>query len=208
MDIEDLKDETELNELAEMYLEMLDTPGTPERTVLNWLRENKAYFIIASILKYYSFGHHEAFIFPELRLGTTLQVDFLIIGKNSGGYEFIFIELEARYGKITMADGELGDVFRKGIRQVKDWGDWLEVYFTSFQETLLKYKNLEQPLPLEFLKPDRTRFHYVVVGGRRTDFNEKTYRIKRRIREEQNIDLLHYDNLYDTAKDIIGKPTY
>lgn len=51
MDIEDLKDETELNELAEMYLEMLDTPGTPERTVLNWLRENKAYFIIASILQ-------------------------------------------------------------------------------------------------------------------------------------------------------------
>ncbi|MCY9698394.1 hypothetical protein [Paenibacillus alginolyticus] len=81
-----------------------------------------------------------------------LQVDFLIIGKNSGGYEFIFIELEARYGKITMADGELGDVFRKGIRQVKDWGDWLEAYFTAFQETLLKYKNLEQPLPLEFLK--------------------------------------------------------
>lgn len=208
LDIVDLKNEQELNDLADKYLVMLDIPGTPERTVLNWIRDNRAYFIVASILQNYNFGHHDAFIFPELKLGTTLQVDFLIIGKNSGGYEFIFVELEARYGKITMADGELGDVFRKGIRQVKDWGDWLEMYFAFFQETLQKYKNPEQQLPTEFMKADRTRLHYVVVAGRRSDFNEKTYRIKRRTKDEQKIELLHYDNFYDTAKAVIGKSTY
>ncbi|MFC9777163.1 Shedu anti-phage system protein SduA domain-containing protein [Paenibacillus chitinolyticus] len=208
MDIEELKNELALNDIADKYQEMLDIPGTPERTVLNWIRENRAYYIIASILKNYNFGHHDAFIFPELKLGTTLQVDFLIIGKNSGGYEFIFVELEARYGRITMVDGELGDAFRKGIKQVKDWDDWLETYFTSFQEALLKYKNPEQQLPLEFIKPDRTRLHYVVVAGRRADFKEKTYRIKRRTKEEQKIELLHYDNLYDSAKSVIGKSTY
>ena len=208
MDIEELKNEMELNDLTDKYLIMLDSQGTPERTVLNWIRENNAYFIIASILQNYNFGHHEAFVFPELRLGTTLQPDFLIIGKNSGGYEFIFVELEARYGKITLADGDLGDAFRKGMRQVQAWDEWLETYFMSFQETLLKYKNPEIQLPLEFLKPDRTRLHYVVVAGRRSDFNEKTYRIKRRKKDEQKIELLHYDNLYDLARTIIGKATY
>ncbi|WP_090739045.1 Shedu anti-phage system protein SduA domain-containing protein [Paenibacillus sp. Mc5Re-14] len=208
LDIEELKKESELNYLCEKYAQMLDSPGTPERTVLNWIRENKAYFIIASILQNYNFGHHDAFIFPELKLGTAIQVDFLIIGKNSGGYEFIFVELEARYGKITLSDGDLGDAFRKGIRQVKDWSDWLESYYTSFQEAILKYKNAAQQLPLEFMVPDRTRIHFVVVAGRRTDFNEKTYRTKRRTKTEQNIELLHYDNLYDTAKEVVGKATY
>ncbi|UHA73286.1 Shedu anti-phage system protein SduA domain-containing protein [Paenibacillus sp. 481] len=208
MDIVDLKNEVELNELSNRYHEMLDSPGTPERTVLNWIRKNKAYFIIASILRNYNFGHHDAYIFPELKLGTTLQIDFLIIGKNSSGYEFLFVELEARYGKITMADGQLGDAFRKGIKQVRDWDDWLETYFTAFHETLLKYKNPEQQLPIEFMKPDRTRLHYAVVAGRREDFNEQTYRIKRRMMSEQKIELLHYDNLYDTAKSLIGERTY
>lgn len=56
--------------------------------------------------------------------------------------------------------------------------------------------------------PDRTRIHIVVVAGRRTDFNEKAYRTKRRTKTEQNIELLHYDNLYDTAKEVVGKATY
>lgn len=208
LDIEELQNDLKLNNLCEKYAQILDSPGTPERIILNWIRENKAYFIIASILQNYNFGHHDAFIFPEFKLGTTIQVDFLIIGKNSGGYEFIFVELEARYGKITLADGDLGESFRKGIRQVKDWADWLETYYSSFQEAILKYKNPELPLPLEFITPDRTRLHYVVVAGRRADFNDKTYRIKRRTKTEQKIELLHYDNLFDSAKAVIGESTY
>ncbi|MHB0864991.1 hypothetical protein ACYCS5_28080 [Paenibacillus sp. SEL3] len=80
--------------------------------------------------------------------------------------------------------------------------------YTSFQEAILKYKNAAQQLPLEFMVPDRTRIHFVVVAGRRTDFKEKTYRTKRRTKTEQNIELLHYDNLYDTAKEVVGKATY
>lgn len=116
---------------------------------------------------------------------------YITARKNAFSYEFIFVELEARYGKITLADGDLGDAFRKGIRQVNDWSDWLESYYTSFQEAILKYKNPEQQLPLEFMIPDKTRLHYVVIAGRRADFNEKNYRIKRRTKAEQRIELLH-----------------
>ena len=63
-------------------------------------------------------------------------------------------------------------------------------------------------LPNEFLILDKSRIHYAVVAGRRCDFNEKTYKIKRDYKIEQNITLLYYDNLYDSAKYVIGKATY
>lgn len=208
LDIEDLKNETALGLLSEAFLDVIHNPLSNERTILTWLRDNKAYFIVASILQYYNFGHHDAFIFPEFRLGSSYQVDFLIVGKNSGGYEFIFVELEAPNGRITTADGDVGNAFRKGIGQVEDWKTWVNEYYSSIQETFNKYKHPDMPLPREFSKLDTSRIHYVVVAGLRTDFNDKSYRIKRRKHENEKLLLLHYDNLYDSSKAIVGKATY
>lgn len=132
----------------------------------------------------------------------------MLIGKNSGGYEFIFIELEHPYGKIIKKDGALGEVFRKGIEQTKDWKRWLDRNYQSLRENFVKNIKNNDRLPSEFVEYDSTRFHYVVVAGRRDDFNEDTYCIKREHKKEQNITLLHYDNLIDFSKDIIGKSTY
>jgi len=213
LDIEDLSNETELGVLSESFRELISSPTTNERTILTWIRDKKAYFIVASILHYYNFGHHDAFIFPEFRLGSSYQVDFLIAGRNSGGYEFIFVELEAPNGRITTADGSLGDAFRKGMNQVEEWKGWISEYYSSFQETFNKHKHPDKPIPREFMKLDATRLHYAVIAGRRSDFekqgtDKRTYRLQRRTLEEQKIRLLHYENLYDTSKAIIGKATY
>lgn len=90
----DLKNENHLNELTEDYLKVLEQTNTNERSILNFISKNEAYFIIASLFKDYNFGHHEAYIFPEFMLGSSYKVDYLLIGKNSGGYEFVFVELE------------------------------------------------------------------------------------------------------------------
>ncbi len=50
-------------------------------------------------------------------------------------------------------------------------------------------------LPKEFYKSDRSRRHYVVVAGRRTDYTGKTYALRRELAKENGILLLHYDNL-------------
>ena len=50
--------------------------------------------------------------------------------------------------------------------------------------------------------------HYVVVAGRRSDFNDLTYRIARESFLKENIKLLHYDNLIDFSNSIIGKLSY
>jgi hypothetical protein len=44
-----------------------------------------------------------------------------LVGKNSSGYEFIFVKLESPYGQIVTKDGDFGNVIRKGIKQVMDW---------------------------------------------------------------------------------------
>ena len=47
--------------------------------------------------------------------------------------------------------------------------------------------------------------NYAVVVGRRTDFNDTTYRVRREL-ESKKARLLHYDNLIDNTRDwIVGK---
>lgn len=211
MDFAELQNEQQhLVELVNSFSSLLNDTSITERTILNFIREKKAYFLIASILHLYRFGHHDAFIFPEFQLGNSYQADFLIVGKRSGGYEFIFVELEHPYKNILLADGNLGNAFRKGLIQITDWKVWLEEYFSSLSETFEKYKNSRMQLEREFLKFDSSRYHYVVVAGRRTDFQinaEKTYRLQREHLKD-NIQLLHYDNILDCARIKIGQATY
>jgi len=36
------------------------------------------------------------------------------------------------------------------------------------------------------------------VAGRRSDFSDKTYELKRKYLKRNNINILHYDNLFDS----------
>jgi Domain of unknown function (DUF4263) len=208
LDVYDLKTSEEPKKITNAFLETLNSPETTERTLLDFIKKNKAYFIIGSLMNKYHFGHHDAFIFPEFQLGSSYQVDYLLVGRSSGGYEFIFVELEDPYKQITLKDGELGAAFRKGIRQVVNWKHWLEENFESLNVTFEKYKHPNMMLPKEFFKLDMSRYHYIVVAGRRKDFNEKTYRLARLSKLENKIELLHYDNLYDSASGMLGRATY
>lgn len=108
---------------------ILDNINSNERDILNFVKENKAYFIIASLFKYYRFGHHIAFAFPEFELPPNYRVDYLLVGKSSYGFEFVFVELEKPYKDITTSDGNLGTTFRKGLKQIEEWETWIESNF-------------------------------------------------------------------------------
>lgn len=208
LDIVELDNVKRLNYINNEFKKLLNLNSTNERKILNFIRENSAFHIIGSILKSdFNFGHHNAFVIPEFMLGTSYQVDYLLFGKRSGGYEFSFIEFESPKGNITLQNGEKGEVIRKGLNQINDWNMWLEANYQNLLETFNKYKKPEISLPEEFYRLDKTRIHFVVVAGRRTDFNQKTYRIKRELKDN-NITLLHYDNLYENAQNIVGKKTY
>ncbi|WP_019849568.1 hypothetical protein [Desulfitobacterium sp. PCE1] len=89
LDIEDLKDCSSLEKHICEYEELLNDVSTDERTLLNFIKDKRAYFIVASILKdNYYFGHHSAYIIPEFMLGNSYKVDYLLIGRSSGGHQF------------------------------------------------------------------------------------------------------------------------
>jgi hypothetical protein len=180
-----------------------------ERDILTFINKNEAYFIIGSILKRnYQFGHHSAYVFSEFKLPPNFQVDYLVIGQNSDGHHFIFIELENPYGRITRQDGSYGDTIRKGISQVDNWELWLEQNFSHLRLMFENSLNDNKYLPKEFSVFDKTRMHYVVIAGRRNDYNAKTYRLRRVDLMQRGLKIFHYDNLIDFSIETIGSPTY
>lgn len=187
-------------ETLTQFKTLIENAQNTERHMLNFLQYENA-FIISYIMEHFTtFGHHEAYFFKEFQLPPTYQADFLLIGKNSHGYHFLFIELENIYDKITIQDGKFGETIRKGLNQIDDWKFWIERNFSSLRPLFMSYKNPQRDLPSEFIEFDSSRFHYAVIAGRRDDFTDVT---KRKVREElsDNIILTHYDKLIDGCEE-------
>jgi translation initiation factor 2 beta subunit (eIF-2beta)/eIF-5 len=208
LDIGLLKNANSLENIRQQFTDLLDS-DISERDILNFINRNEHYYIIGSLYHAgYDFGHHIAFLFKEFELTSTYKADYLLVGKNSGGFNFIFVELENPYSNITLNDGELGETFRKGVKQVKNWDDWIEGNFNTLRLIFQKYKNPRKELPKEFYELDKSRLNYIVLAGRRANFKDKTYRIKRKTLKSSNIKLMHYDNLIDSFATLIETKNY
>lgn len=208
LNIDELKDSNFISSLQLKFKKLIDSDIT-ERDILNFINCERNYLIIASLFHSgFDFGHHEAFLFNEFELTSNYKTDYLLVGKNSGGYHFVFIELENPYNQIVTKSGELGATFRKGIKQVEDWDSWIEGNFSNLRLVFNKYKNTKTTLPEEFTILDKSRINYIVIAGRRIDFNEKTYEIKRRYLKRNNIKILHYDNLIDLLDILKSRKNY
>lgn len=184
--------------LGNQFKQLLDT-NPNERKILNFINQDYNFNIISSLFHTgFEFGHHKAFLFKEFELTSTFRTDYLLIGKSSGGYHFIFVEIESPTGQITLKNGEFGSTFRKGIKQVEDWDTWIEGNFNTLKLIFNKFKSPIRNLPNEFITLDKSRINYVVIAGRRSDFKDKTYELKRKYLKRNNIKILHYDNLIDS----------
>jgi hypothetical protein len=190
-------------QIEEFQRLLTSTPLVGERQIINFVKSRGAYFIIGAILERgFLFGHHSCFIFPEFQLGTEYKADYLLVGTNSHGYHFVFVELEDHKGSVTLEDGEFGAVIRKGMSQVGRWRIWLAENFSSLRPIFEKaLGRSHKTLPREFSVYDPSRCHFVVVAGRRDHYSDFTKRLQR---EEQTnfLTILHYDNLVDAAQTV------
>lgn len=205
MDVNELKNREELEKQCDGLEELLNGDIT-ELNIKRYIQNNEYYHIPASIFKNYNFGHHSAYLFKEFPLGTNFSADYLLVGKSSDGYQFVFVEFENPYGKITIGDGDFGETIRKGINQINDWKGYVASNYSTITAEFKKYATKQ--LPDEFYTYDETRMNYIVVAGRRNDYNEKTRRLRRMLEKENKIKLIHYDNLLDNARSTIGNRTY
>lgn len=207
MDIQLLKDTEELERQCDAFEALLNSDSITELDIKRYIQKNGFYHIPASIFAQYSFGHHEAVLFKEFQLGTSYRADYLLAGRASGGWQFAFVEFENPYGSITLQNETWGDVVRKGLNQIDEWKTFIESNYSTIHAEFLKHTNYT--LPDEFIRFDSSRMHYVVVAGRRRAFDNPSIRLKqRRSEQENNIKILHYDNLLDDARRLIGAQTY
>lgn len=204
--LNDVKKSCDIHSINMQFSSLVHSETTNERDIIRFINHSaKAYYIICSIFNAggYNFGHHDAYVFPEYRLGDDYRADYLLIGKNSGGYEFIFVELEKPNGRVTLQDGNPGQVMRLGNFQINDWKSWVDSNFHKLKNFFDSEKRKDVELPDEFYKFDSTRVHYVVVAGTRETYNEKTYQFRRREKLNSNIVYLHYDNLIDASERLL-----
>lgn len=207
MDYADLKDEKLLTKEINDLENLLEKDEVTENELQRLIKDNRYWHIIASLVPELGarFGHHDLYLFPEFEIDTMYRSDYLLVGSGSGGYEFMFIELEGASHSATVKTGHFSSVLNKGINQVEDWKRYIEAHYSVVTAEFKKYLlNKQSPLREEFYEYDSTRFHYVVIAGRRKDFNEVTYRLKR----ENNIFILHYDNLLDFTRRLLERKSY
>lgn len=206
LDIVDLKDADKINNICESYTKFLDT-NPRERDMLNFINNNEYYLLIASLFKFYNFGHHEAYLFKEFNIGSYV-VDYLLVGKGSGGYQFIFVELEDPSNSPFMKDYHYAESYRKGLNQIKDWKSALNRNFSFLANEFRKSIKPGESLPEDFLDNDESRRHYVVIAGRSKHYEKntrKTYEVRR---SETVADIYHYDNLKRFTHNLIGENSF
>lgn len=208
IDLFDWNQRKDFDNLVDGFENLVHKEGVLEQEILNYINHTPAHHIIGSVFSAagFTFGHHDAYIFPEFTLGK-YRADYLLIGSGSGGYEYVLVELEKSQGYVTLKDGHPGQAIRKGCFQIYDWLEWLEGNFSEFSASLQKEKGKKE-LPKEFLTYDSTRIHGVVVAGLRSDYSDKTYRDRRAMQRDKAIYLLHYDNLCDAARSLKHRNTF
>jgi hypothetical protein len=70
-------------------------------------------------------GASGTYVIPKQRLGAEHVPDFLVLGINSLGPQWLLVEIEATRHGIVNKDGTLTGPTRHAIKQIQDWGEWL-----------------------------------------------------------------------------------
>ncbi len=81
-------------------------------------------------------GGWKTFVIPKPRLGAEHVPDFLILGINSVGPQWLTVEIEGARHKILTKKGKLAQQTRHAIEQVEDWREWLtrNVSYTQIEK--------------------------------------------------------------------------
>lgn len=111
------------------------------------------------------------------------------------------MELEAPNGRITKEKGtRFGEVINKGIEQVRDWQMYIAANWNVIVAELEKHSFSNTKLPRQLYKYCPYQIYYAVIAGLRKDFENIRDR-KLQLQNENNITLLHYENLIDVANE-------
>jgi hypothetical protein len=142
-------------------------------------------------------GGRSRFVVPRPNLGGKLIPDFLIADVDSGGINWVLVELETPGSGVTLkGDSLLEKHSRKGVSQVIDWRRWIEnnldVARRSRRDGGLGLPNIS------------SRSKGLVLVGRRARLGDNASDVRRPISDDQRIDVHTYDFLLDRLEGALG----
>ncbi len=165
--------------------------STNESDIQSYIKNNRKWYIPASIIKGYNFGHKENYIFPEMKFGSSYVCDYLICGRNSDGYNLLFIEFEDANVNFVNSDmNRKAKGLNSGLGQIDNWKLWLSDNRQFFlNEHGFTDKNINVPL---------NRIFFCLVVGRRKRMSTLDRNRKNQLMyERSNLTIINYDRIVD-----------
>lgn len=139
------------------------------------------------------FGHHRAFVIPQQRLGAEHVTDFLVLGLNSHGPQWIAVELEGPRHSTVNSNGTLSTPARHAVQQIQDWREWLTAN-VAYAQTQLNLHSITDRVP-----------GLVVIG--RDDPAADRQVSRRQVSEQQGIEVHSWDWFLRQVRQASAAPT-
>ncbi len=177
---------------ADLFQKIINN-ATDERSIQRYIRENKKWFIPGSIFLDYNFGHHDAYLFPEQQLGTEYTADYMLIGKNSDGYNIVFVEFEkANVPYLITTSNMESESVRKGLTQIQDWKRWIDLNRNYFLNSIgISRYGIDIP---------SYRIFYYLVVSRRDNMTDVAKDVRSQsMAERSNMKIVTFDRLVDNV---------
>lgn len=183
----------DLDKEADQLQKILDS-ATKENDVQRYIKDNQKWYIPASLLRDYDFGHHSVYLIPEQSLGCEYRADYMLLGNNSIGHHIVLVEFEdvnVDYA-ITSSNSETLAV-RKGLTQIRDWKRWMD----NNRQYFLNSCGLS---PIASTIPS-WGIHYCLVVSRRARMNEVSNQMRGQMQHETpELHIVTYDRLVDNVR--------
>ena len=174
---------------AEQLLKVLDS-AKKENDIQNYIKENKKWFIPASIFKDYDFGHHEAYISVEQPLGAEYKADYMLLGRNSIGHHIVLVEFENVNVDFRLQESNMEtEAVRKGMTQINDWKRWMDNNRPYFLQSC-GLSDIGRNIPTWGIT-------YCLVVGRRKRMDDTSNQMRGQIQYERGVHIITYDRLVD-----------
>ena len=190
-------DNIDFDQESKLLLNALDN-AKKENDIQKYIKDNKKWFIPASIFEDYDFGHHEAYIVPEQALGSEYRVDYMLLGKNSMGYHVIFVEFEDVNTDFILKNSNTeSDSVRKGLTQIRDWQLWIdsnkEYFFRS-----CGIDKIANNIP-------SWGINYCLVVSRRNRMDDRANSLRGTLMNNyRELKIISYDRLVDNVKRLVN----
>lgn len=165
-----------------------------ELEIQQYIKQNRKWFIPGSIFLDYNFGHHDAYLFPEQKLGNEYAADYMLVGKSSDGYSIVLIEFEKANTEYLLSTSNMeSDSVRKGLTQIQDWKRWMDKNRDYFLRNIcLTQEGIDIPI---------YRIYYYLVVSRRDFMTQIALEVRsQNMYERQNTKIVTFDRLVDNIK--------